>query len=129
MGTYGPLLKMERDSDCFSMWFDLGVRSIDFSPYFDKSFNYKKASSWIGLLLKTIMYILALIDVPKTCIPELYRAKAFPWHEDFGFMAKFISEDINVKLPVVGEIERSGSQIGKDIAYIASIGLGIWGAY
>merc|ERR1712038_273566 len=129
MGAYGPLLKIERDSDCFSMWFDLGVRSIDFSKFFDKPFPYKKWGSWMGMFWKMFWYIFALIKTPSTCIRELNYAKEYPWHEDFGFMTKFISEDINVKLPVVGEIKRSGSEIGQDIGYIFSIGIGTWGIY
>ena len=126
MGAYGPLLKMERDSDCFSNWFDIGVRSIDFSKFFDKQFQYKKVGAWVGAVLKMFFYIDAWVKMPGPCMKELNYAKEFPWHEDFGFMTKFISKDVNVKLPVVGEIKRSGSEIGKDIGYIASIGVGTY---
>ena len=61
MGAYGPLLKIERDSDCFSMWFDLGVRSIDFSKFFDKPFPYKEWGPWMGMFWKMFWYIFALI--------------------------------------------------------------------
>ena len=43
MGTYGPLVTMARDEDCFSAWYTWGATCIEMSKYFDKQFETKEA--------------------------------------------------------------------------------------
>ena len=80
MGMFGPLASQARGEDCFSVWFIWGVSSIEYSAFFDKTFNNKSVYDWSKIIVKLVLYIWETYDVLNICVPELQENKENPWH-------------------------------------------------
>ena len=73
MGAYAPLVGLGRDDDCFSRFFDWGVRMADMPHYFDKGFKVNEWGDWFGIFFKLFFLSFATYNTSFSCFTE--RAK------------------------------------------------------
>merc|ERR1712003_456567 len=94
MGGYGPLVSMARDDDCFSSWYNWGLAAIEFSRYFDRNFDVKSWTNWVGFIITLTIFFFKNLALVHNCKAEIEHAKESKWFESYGFLADLKVPDV-----------------------------------
>ena len=77
MGLSGPLMKMGREYDCFSKFYNWGLGNIATNKWFDKGFKVDDYANWINMGILAFFLPLDTYETGKTCMKELKANKAY----------------------------------------------------
>jgi len=80
---YAPLNARQRNYDCFSRTFALGIAVHGYSKYFNGPWT-NAALAWISVILKVIFDGYAIYGMTTTCIRQLRYSENVPWEKEFG---------------------------------------------
>ena len=106
MGGYAPLMGLVRGNDCFSRFFDWGIRSIDLAHYFDTGFDINQWRNWFMGFFRMMIVVMSTYNTASACFLQRKnnrtawsdkkdRAQAEEYHmEVFGFREEDIPADL-----------------------------------
>ena len=147
-GAYAPLAVLARRDDCFSRFFDWGIRMADMPHYFDKGFDPQAWGDYFGIFFKLFFFGLATYKTANACFTariingeiwqsklDLAKEKEFeeldPGLNEFKKKNKKVdTKEEECVLNEEGEcIQKKDRNLGKKIPYIFPLGIYIWKSY
>ena len=80
VGAYSPLQVVWRNSDCRSQFFNMGLRTITYSRFFDKPFDTTDWVNWFGLACNLGSTAIAFRNMFKVCDAQYRDTFTNPWY-------------------------------------------------